>query len=63
MNVADDVTLWLGMLFVAGVFAHVVVHQLAPEFRRTRRRRRNYGKVIAKAHRPVVMLSVDTSGK
>jgi hypothetical protein len=66
MTITDDMVLWVDWLLVAEVLCHVAlhfVHQLTPESRGRRKRRRNYGKVIARNRRPMVTLSVRTPGK
>jgi len=57
MNVADNMTLWIAGLIIAGLLAHFLSHQFSPEVRERRRCRRNHRKVISRAKRPVVMLS------
>jgi hypothetical protein len=58
MNIADDLALWVGGLVVAGLVCHFILHLRSPESRDRRKRRRSYGKVITKARRPAVRLSV-----
>lgn len=57
MNVADNMTVWIVGLLCAGLLAHFISNQFAPEARERRRCRRNHRKVISRAKRPVVMLS------
>jgi len=60
MNAMDDVVFWIVGLFVAGVVAHLALNALSDEARGRRKRRRNYGRVVARARRPMVRLSVHT---
>ena len=63
MNFADALALWVGGLVVAALLCHLVLHHFSSTARDQRKRRRNYGKVIAKSRRPVVMLNARTSAK
>ena len=57
MNDANQWVLWVGVLGLA-VLGYSQLHQrFFPNARDIRKRRRNYGKVIARARRPVVMLN------
>jgi uncharacterized membrane protein YecN with MAPEG domain len=42
------------------VLAVVVAHYFSPAAKDRRKRRRNYGRVISRTRRPVVMLNVNT---
>ena len=57
MNVAENVSFWIIGLVIAGLLAHFVAHRFSPETRERRRCRRNHRKVVARAKRPIVMLS------
>jgi hypothetical protein len=63
MNFADALALWVGGLVAAALLCHLMLHHFSPLARDQRKRRRNYGKVIAKSRRPVVMLNVHASSK
>jgi hypothetical protein len=66
MNIGEDMGLWAAWLIVTGLLCHVALHilqKLSPEFRVRRKRRRNYGRVIARGRRPMVLLSVNARGK
>jgi hypothetical protein len=63
MNIERDFALWAGVLVMAFVLCHVISARFNPDVRAERKRRRNYGRVIAKARRPVVMLSVRTRAR
>ena len=60
MNINDHLGLWIVGLIIAGFLVHLLVRRTSPESRVMRKRRRNYGKVIARAKRPVVMLNTKT---
>jgi hypothetical protein len=63
MNFADALALWVGGLVVAALLCHFTIHHFSPAARDQRKRRRNYGKIITKARRRVVMLNVHASSK
>ena len=58
MNFLDGIGFWVVGLILLGAALQVVLRTSRPEKRERRKCRRNYGKVIAKARRPVVMLNV-----
>ena len=58
MNVAGNMIFWIVGLIIAGLIAQYASHQFSAETRERRRCRRNHRKVVARAKRPVVMLSV-----
>lgn len=60
MNIYDHLGLWIVGLVMAGFALHLCFRRVNPQSRVMRKRRRNYGKVIAKANRPVVMLNAKT---
>ena len=47
-------------LIVLGWAAYSLLRHLNPDHRLVRKRRKNYGKVITRAKRPMVMLNVKT---
>ncbi len=57
MNVSDHLAWWVVGLVVVGLVGHFVLHQVSPEARARRRRRRNYGKVTHRSRRPIVTLN------
>jgi hypothetical protein len=66
MNITDDLVLWIAWMLVAGLLCHLslqLLHKLSPEIRDRRKRRRNYGRVVARGRRPLVMLNVHPPGK
>lgn len=66
MNITDDLALWIAWMLVAGVLCHFslqLLHKFSPEIRNRRKRRRNYGRVVTRGRRPLVMLSVQPPGK
>jgi hypothetical protein len=60
MNAMGDVIFWVVGLVVAGAVAHLAMHFFSDEARERRKRRRNYGRVIARAKRPMVRLNTRT---
>jgi len=58
MIIEREFALWAGVLVVAFLLCHLISARFNPEVRVERKRRRNYGRVVAKARRPVVMLNV-----
>lgn len=57
---ADQFTYWMAGLILAGLLWTVGTLFFTPEARERRRRRRNHGRVVSKARRPAVQLSVRT---
>ena len=45
---------------VLGLALHTLFRQIKPQYWEARKRRKNYGKVVNRARRPMVMLSVKT---
>ena len=60
MQFANPSLVWVVAALVAIFFAAVTLNRLSPEVRGQKKRRRNYGRVISRARRPVVMLNVNT---
>jgi hypothetical protein len=60
MMAVEAMVYGLAGLAVAGFVCHALGHWFASEARERRKRRRNYGRVIARSKRPMVMLSVRT---
>jgi hypothetical protein len=58
MNIATNLVCGVAGLAIAGLVAHFLFQVLSPKARDQRKRQRNYGKVITRARRPVVMLNV-----
>ena len=57
---AENMTFWIVGLTVVCLTAYFAAHVFAPDVRERRRCRRNHRKVITRARRPMVMLSVRT---
>jgi hypothetical protein len=65
MNVTEHFGLWLVGLIIVSLVAFMAYPTLrrlivGPDHRDLQRRRRNYGRVVSRAKRPMVMLSVKT---
>ena len=58
MNVADNMTLWIVGLVITGLIVCAIFLQCTPEARERRRCRRNHRRVVSRARRPIIMLSV-----
>ena len=58
MNFADPVVGGIVGLALVGLVAYAVREHFSPEARERRRRRRSYGRITSRAHRPMVKLSV-----
>jgi ABC-type transporter Mla subunit MlaD len=58
MNVADTPLVWIGLLvIVAAVCCVVIAYRLTPKNRERRKRMKNYGRVVTRTRRPLVMLN------
>ena len=60
MNFADPVVGAVVGLALVGVVAYWVHEHLSVDARERKRRRRSYGRVISRVHRPTVKFSVHT---
>ena len=60
MNITDHLGWLVAGLVIAGFALYFLFRQIKPAARVFRKRRRNYGKVIATAKRPIVILSSKT---
>ena len=60
MNFFDGLGVWIVGLVLLGAALQVLLQARRPEKRERRKCRRNYGKIVVKARRPVVMLNVRT---
>jgi hypothetical protein len=60
MNLDNPVVLAVASLIFVASLAGILAHYFSPEARLERRRRRNNCRVISKARRPIVTLSVRT---
>jgi hypothetical protein len=56
----ENIAFWTIALGVMAGLAWLLTGNFVAECRDRRKRRRNYGRVISRAKRPVVMLSVNT---
>jgi hypothetical protein len=56
----ENMGFWMAVLGATAGLAWLLTSEWAAEFRDRRKRRRNYGRVITRAKRPIVMLSVRT---
>ena len=54
----DPLIWWVAGMMILGAAGFVLRTHWSAEARDRRRRRRNYGKVVSRAKRPIVMLSV-----
>lgn len=52
---------WILAVATAALGMFSILSPRSPEARDSRKRRKNYGRVISKARRPVVLLNVSTS--
>ena len=55
----ENIAFWT-VVIVVGVVGAAVVSQFSGESRDRRKRRKNYGRVIARTKRPIIMLSAKT---
>ena len=61
MNMGAHLMLWLIVgLIVVFVGAPILYRWLNPENRESRKRRRNYGKIVPRVKRPMVILNAKT---
>jgi hypothetical protein len=56
----ENIAFWIIALGATAGLAWLLTGNFATEWRDRRKRRRNYGRVISRAKRPTVMLSVNT---
>ena len=60
MNVNGHLVLWVVGLIMACLAAALLYRWLNPDQRESRKRRRNYGKVVPRVKRPMVILNAKT---
>lgn len=60
MNFVDPVVSGMVVVAVVGLLGYALYEHFSPEARERKRRRRNYGRVTSRAHRPMVKFSVNT---
>jgi len=60
MSLDANVILWIIGLIALGLAAYTLFRWVNPDQLEMRKRRKNYGKVVTRARRPMVMLNVDT---
>ena len=60
MNMDNDLVLWVGGLILVCLAAPFLYRWLNSNQRETRKRRRNYGKIVPRVKRPMVLLNAKT---
>jgi len=55
----ENIAFWT-VVIVVGAVGAAILNQFSGESRDRRKRRRNYGRVVARTKRPIIMLSVKT---
>ncbi len=57
--VMENIAFWTVVL-VAGLVGAAILNHFSGESRERRKRRKNYGRVVARTKRPIIMLSAKT---